>query len=198
MKEEGESETKLKPSPQDIKRLWRRRAFFIFSVGHWTIQERNSINTYNRSNTILQLLTMNIHSGTVKFRVIILHQERNTALNSNPRRSVGLLLWNPQILCTCVTKESLKMVYTQNKRRHKIIQQKRKKHILLKDLSACITCLLTLGLLLPARRYEFGYEYKFAIEFPNTLVYTISPSIPIIGSTVFVDAPPRLIIGEAG
>jgi hypothetical protein len=58
--------------------------------------------------------------------------------------------------------------YIQKTTRHKSKQQKRKIEILFRDLSACISCLLILGLLLPVRWYEFGYAYKLS-EFPNTL-----------------------------
>lgn len=43
--------------------------------------------------------------------------------------------------------------YVQNKRRHKIKQQKRKMVTLLRDLSSCTSCLLILGLL-------GGYEFR--------------------------------------
>lgn len=56
-----------------------------------------------------------------------------------------------------MAKKKLEKSY-QNKRRHKTMQQQRKKQSLLSDLSACITCLLTLGLLIPAKSYVFGYE----------------------------------------
>lgn len=41
--------------------------------------------------------------------------------------------------------------YDQNKRRHRIMQQRKKMDTLLRDLSSCISCLRILGLLLPMR-----------------------------------------------
>jgi hypothetical protein len=77
----------------------------------------------------------------------------------------------------------------QNKRRHKIIQQKRKRDTLLSDLSSCTSCLLILGLPLPT---VGGYGNKLAPEFPNILVKTISPKTPIVGLTkLVITAPPR-------
>ncbi|RHN40894.1 hypothetical protein MtrunA17_Chr8g0360021 [Medicago truncatula] len=78
--------------------------------------------------------------------------------------------------------------HLQNKRRHKIKQQRRKIETLFKDLSICISCLLILGLVLPLR----GYANKFASDTPNILVDTISPNKPITGLTkLVIAAPPR-------
>nr|GMD89448.1 hypothetical protein Iba_chr14dCG0130 [Ipomoea batatas]GME14900.1 hypothetical protein Iba_scaffold15552CG0030 [Ipomoea batatas] len=66
--------------------------------------------------------------------------------------------------------------------RHRRKQKKRKVVILFSDLSTCISCRLSLGLLFPRAWYELGYAAYKLSEFPNTRAYTISPSIPTSGA----------------
>lgn len=67
-------------------------------------------------------------------------------------------VWSSFFLIVLLQQGGNETIFTaQNTIRHSRKQQKRKMEILFNDLSACISCLLSLGLLPATKWYEFGY-----------------------------------------
>lgn len=82
---------------------------------------------------------------------------------------------------------SCESIWTQNQNttRHNIVKHSKKSVTLFRDLSANICCLLSLGVLLTAESYEFGYMNRL-----NSPAQTISPNIFTMGWLITDGAEP--------